>query len=87
MAWHSEKLGATSCREDPRLAALIDRVRTLDLLEFAPWGLANPAWAIAVLRVNDSPWMDSIAAASIALCFEFNTQQLTSLAWSFAKIE
>lgn len=60
-------------------------VRTIT--EFSTQGLANTAWAFAVLAVVDMPLLDAIASASIRRLPEFVAQELVNLACAFAGLE
>lgn len=53
---------------------------------FGAQALANTAWSLAKLSVNDSPLLAVIASRGSKLVDEFNSQGLSSIAWAFATL-
>jgi len=53
--------------------------------EFTPQGLANTAWAFAVLRYADTRLGDAVAASSLQRLSHFDLRALANLSWAFSK--
>jgi len=54
------------------------------LEEFEAQGLANTAWAFAVMAVADPLLVNAIASCAVDAVEEFTGQALANLAWAFA---
>jgi len=55
--------------------------------QFSPQGVANTAWAFAVLAIFNKPLHNAIAGCAVARHTEFIAQELVNLSCAFAALE
>merc|ERR1712070_336066 len=79
-------MGASMAILLPPLMNAISSASRAKISEFGVQGLANPAWAVALLDIEYDPLLDAISAESLLKISEFDGQECANTAFAFATL-
>lgn len=77
---------SSAATSEPRIQAIVQSASESNLQLLSARAISHPAWALAVMRINHAPLLESIAASAIAKSTELPPFGIAHLAWACSRL-